>query len=143
MKGIVSIFSGAFLLVIIFILQPKDLPADDHDEGEIDDGALIIYPPPTPELHTIRFGKEIIIEFLSDSNNPNDLMHPDPEQRKLRPIWYIFEALDPNKYGPNSPGWVRPFFPLMDSQFNELITIQTNTDFAPTGLIRIIAMWGA
>tara|TARA_R110000824_G_scaffold205274_3_gene390054 strand:- start:5834 stop:6262 length:429 start_codon:yes stop_codon:yes gene_type:complete len=142
MKGIVSIFSGACLLAIIFILQPKELPADNHNEEEID-GVEIGYPPPTPELHIIRFGKEIIIEFLSDSNNPNDMMHPDPEQRELRPVWYIFEVLDPNKYGPGSQGWVRPFFPLMGSQYNELITVQTNTDFAPTGIIRIIAMWGA
>jgi len=141
MKGIVSIFSGACLLVIIFILQPKELPADNHDEP-VPDGEMVISPP-LPELYIMRFGKEIIIEFISDSNNPNDLMHPDPEQRKLRPVWYIFEALDPNKYGQGSPGWVRPFFPLMNSQFNELVTIQTNTDFAPVGLVRIIAMWGA
>ena len=141
MKGIVSIIFSACLLVIIFILQPKELPADNH-EPVPDDGGIITYPPPLPELHLMRFGTEIIIEFLSDSNNPNDMMHPDPEQRKLRPIWYILEALDPNKYGPGSPGWVRPWFPLMNSQYNELITIQTDTEFAPTGIVRIIAMWG-
>ena len=119
-------------LIIIFVILNIVAVADDHNE-----------PPPTPKLTIIweRFSGDVTVEFISDSNDPK--FADDPRFMSLRPVWYILEVLDKNKYGPDSPGWIRPIQIIHDAQFNTLVSINTNLNFNPDGFIRIIAIWGA
>ena len=113
--------------IFIFVLASSVIYADDH-WGNI---------PPVPKLtinHYPSMGV-VQIEFISDSTL--DV-----------PVWYILEV---KQEGDPNADWYRPFNPLQESNFNELVTLELRYRDAAGQLqpwfkaemIRIRVMWGA